>query len=178
MIPLSRRIVTPLTHTANEYRERLPRSTMRIGDDWLQRQQHQHHPAACFMLAAGAALASNWPASGCNTAAILPLFHQSLTQRQRGCSGSMPRSSSSPLRAAASRASHFGTCHASEISRNPPRMDHTKAVMRSSPPSRGSCSPLLIETNHNAFPANHHGDSTFHCLPHISPTLGCKRQTW
>ena len=49
---------SPLSHTTNSRRVRLPRSQMKSRDDWLCRPQHQHHAAACFMLAAGAASSS------------------------------------------------------------------------------------------------------------------------
>jgi hypothetical protein len=130
-------------------------------------------------------LASNWPASGCNTAAILPgdsppaLFINPLLSDSEGAAAAACHAVFLPLFELPHHEQPvLDQAHANENSRNPPRTDHTKAVMRSSPPNPGSCPPLLIETNRNAFPANHHGDSTFHSLPHISPTPGCKRQTW
>jgi len=56
VIPLSSRIVTPLTHTTNNLQEGFPRSKAKPRHDWPPGQQHQHHAAACFMLAAGAAI--------------------------------------------------------------------------------------------------------------------------
>jgi hypothetical protein len=137
LIPLSSRTVTPLTHTANKHHGLLPRSKMRTGDDWLERQQHQHHPAACFMLAAG-------PAISIQLARILAaihlqsflsrLFHSSLTQRQRW----VQRYATQPFLPLPKRCSITGKpCwkHAMPAkSLELPKMSSPKAVMPSSPP--------------------------------------------
>ena len=124
-------------------------------------------------------LASNWAAFVCSTAAILPvdsIVHKSLTQRQRGCCHAV-LTYPSPLQLHeqpnlehALRASEF-----SRIFGSSPRMDCSKAVMRSSPPA---C-PSPSKSKPIAMPFQQIMKVTQPsiALLTISPTPGCKRQT-
>jgi len=81
---------------------------MSVHNDWLRKQQHQHHPA-CSPLAL--ALAFNWPVS-----AILPVDSSINHLLSDDMEATAACHAVSPLTAAASRAAVLK--HASEISRN------------------------------------------------------------
>ena len=157
---------------------------MKTGDYWLERQQHQHHAAACFMLAAGAGNCISLVGSILQL--ILPVTNLSIeqyfTQRQDGsaachaavCSSSPPEencicitsqfstakensrgSPDTPFQARGVR-DHLQTRGSSPISSSRPIKQRRKQIKSM---TQSVASPPLIHLTHSRLQASDKGNT-------------------